>query len=426
MARRPAIEETFSVRRETDVYTINGAVQWDLMNPKIVQKSFRSYSGTTTPGFKTLHRRALPFNSFALAKSLHFPGVARYHDLSPQPALSRVLERTIVQDPYNKIHSVDRSHLGEATDLAALRLAKQFNSVKTNVLLMFHERKKTADMIAKNAERIVRAALALKRLDFPSAYAALHLNFNLAARELSRSRSSAINRARSKRRMDTADDLLAKSWLELKYGWQPMLQDIYGAAEVLSESYRPESSRKYAAKASGSFSTNTSMFFSWMDFNGIKAGDFTKRTTSKILAIYSPDPSAKAWLHETGISNPALTLWDAVPFSFVVDWFLPVSGYLERLQAFSGFEFDSIRLVQFTKYSIDVKGHAERSGVFLGGNWRETVDLQYQETGIRYNRGTLASPPSVPLTFRDPVSVSHATSALALAHQIIGSFVRNR
>lgn len=426
MARRPATEESKTTIRETDNYYLNDAPIWMYNTPWSVPKSYRYYSGGVTPGFKSLHRRALPFNAFHLEKSVHYPGYAHFLGVYPQPAFSRTYRREIKQDSYRLFHSVSRSHLGESQDIAAARLAKQFNSVKTNLLLMFHERKKTADLIAKNAERIARAALALKRLNFPAAYRALNLDFNIAARELSTYRKLAISRARTKREADKAGDLLAKSWLELKYGWQPMLADIYGAAEVLSESFRPEAERKYAAKSSGTLTTSAPYLFTSWGFYNENVGEFTRRTTTKLLAIYSPDADAKAWLHETGITNPALVLWDAVPFSFVVDWFLPVSAYLERLRAYSGFEFVSVARVRFTRYSIMAKGQGYRFGFEYGGKWTENWDAAYGEDGIVYDRDSLTRPPEVPLTFRDPVSVSHATSALALAHQLIGGFISNR
>lgn len=425
MARRPSTEMAKTTIVETDLYTLNGGIIHNLATPKQVYTAYRFYAGGVTPGFKTLHKRALPFNAFHLEKSVHYPGACTFNAVYPQPAFNRTYRRSIRQDSYVQLHSVSRSHLNAADDLAAARLAKQFNAVKTNLLLMFHERKKTVDLIAKNAERIVRAVAALKKLNFGSAYRALHMDFNLAARELSAVRVKQLNRARSNpRRYGRFDDLLAQSWLELKYGWQPMLQDIYGAAEVLSESFRPENGRRYAAKSSGTSSVEAPMLFTGFGFYAVNVGIFRRRTTSKLLAIYSPDSDAQAALRETGITNPALVVWDAVPFSFVVDWFLPVSGYLERLQAFSGFEFHEIARVQFTRYSIEVSGQAHNTGVEYGGRWTEDMTVVYGEDGVVYDRVKLTRPPDIPLSFRDPVSVSHATSALALCHQLLRSFRR--
>lgn len=421
MARRPTTEQKKTTIVETDLYTLNDGIIHDLAVPKQVYLAYRFYTGGVTPGFISKHRRALPFNGYHLEKSTHYPGAALFNAVYPQPAFGRTYRRSIKQDSYVLLHSVSRSHLGEADDLAAARLAKQFNSVKTNLLLMFHERKKTVDMIKKNAERIVRAGLALAQLNFRSAYRALHLDFNAAARELSFRQRRRLTRARSDpKRFGSYADAMSATWLELKYGWQPMLQDIYGACEVLSESYRPEVGKRYAVKSSGTLRTDAPVYFTGLGFNAINVGTFTKRTTTKFLAIYSPDTDAITALRETGITNPALTAWDAVPYSFVIDWFLPVTAYLERLQAYSGFEFHEVAKVQFTRYSMVVQGQAHNTGVEYGGRWTEDMSVAYGEDGIMYDRVKLTRPPEVPLSFKDPLSVSHATSAIALLQQVFG------
>lgn len=40
----------------------------------------------------------------------------------------------------------------------------------------------------------------------------------------------------------------------------------------------------------------------------------------------------RAYCGKTGLNNPLKVAWNAIPFSFVLDWFIPVSGYLARFK----------------------------------------------------------------------------------------------
>lgn len=44
--------------------------------------------------------------------------------------------------------------------------------------------------------------------------------------------------------------------------------------------------------------------------------------------------------NQLGLVNPAYVLWDAVPFSFVADWFLPVGRYLQSYSDWVGLHLD--------------------------------------------------------------------------------------
>lgn len=40
----------------------------------------------------------------------------------------------------------------------------------------------------------------------------------------------------------------------------------------------------------------------------------------------------RAYMGKTGLNNPLGIVWNAIPFSFVLDWFVPVSSYLKRFK----------------------------------------------------------------------------------------------
>ncbi|DAD52641.1 TPA_asm: maturation protein [ssRNA phage SRR7976299_10] len=114
---------------------------------------------------------------------------------------------------------------------------------------------------------------------------------------------------------------LAANWLELQYGWMPLYEDAYNGAEQLARVLNDPVAR----------TVKTSVLVS----------DGTPWTTSNPPTTYflscrrEARKSLKAIITEqnipllTGLANPATIAWEVTPFSFVVDWFIPISQYLE-------------------------------------------------------------------------------------------------
>ena len=77
------------------------------------------------------------------------------------------------------------------------------------------------------------------------------------------------------------------------------------------------------------------------DTNSPDRGRVILQKTTKVictagLRITNPNT---ALLTQLGLTNPLLVAWDIIPFSFVVDWFIPVSTYLKRYNDMAGFSY---------------------------------------------------------------------------------------
>jgi hypothetical protein len=122
-------------------------------------------------------------------------------------------------------------------------------------------------------------------------------------------------------------------------------------------------------------------------------------------------------LASVGISNPLLLAWELVPYSFVVDWFLPIGNYLESLDATNGLTFESgyVTVLEKTVGTIFHDANTSQSGTrFYYANEMESYN------NIRCQRTVLGSFPQMPYpTFKNPLSSSHVASALALLLQTI-------
>ncbi len=123
----------------------------------------------------------------------------------------------------------------------------------------------------------------------------------------------------------------ADLWLEFSFGWKPLVQDIYSAIDVLQQPIKATtvSARKTygAARTSGSQGV-AGQFFTWKQYTGTDFCQMGCQVTINNPNLYLAN--------NLGLANPALVIWELVPFSFVVDWFVSVGQFLESGTAWLG------------------------------------------------------------------------------------------
>ena len=115
---------------------------------------------------------------------------------------------------------------------------------------------------------------------------------------------------------------LAGAWLQLQYGWLPLFGDMKSGAEQLAHLHNIPTQRVYRVRLKKTGSRTYLWSFSTNEY-------WLRR---QIVAIVTHTPSA---LEISGLLDPELVAWELTPFSFVVDWFLDIGGYLEA-RAYAG------------------------------------------------------------------------------------------
>jgi hypothetical protein len=206
---------------------------------------------------------------------------------------------------------------------------------------------------------------------------------------------------------------IADNWLALQYGWKPLLQDIDGAMRSLA-SFNFASYAVHQVTGSGKAESTSSQAIT--TYGGFPSGRLTTRveTRCKIGLRYSLDSRLRSFLAQTGFTSPLNLAWEVLPYSFVVDWFLPIGPYLETLSAWDGLVFLDGFETQFTRKNIN--GVISASFAYpAGGNYQTTVQGDYQAEGIQLNRIKLTTFPAATFpTFKNPFSTGHALNAIAL------------
>lgn len=129
----------------------------------------------------------------------------------------------------------------------------------------------------------------------------------------------------------------SENWLQLQYGWLPLLADVENAAQFAAHHLNVGFQQVVRVSLRKQFGTlqNSSPSNILLPLNG--QADFE--------ISYLNRKSIKATLKEvnvpqlSGLTDPWSVAWEILPYSFVVDWFVPVGQWLSARglkQALSG------------------------------------------------------------------------------------------
>lgn len=201
----------------------------------------------------------------------------------------------------------------------------------------------------------------------------------------------------------------AKSWLELQYGWLPLLSDIYGLCKELQTKRGRGEFRVFKSKATMEDST-VEMYQPNSEY--IDKRSFTTKATAIALVKCSRSDPQFQTMQAIGLTNPMLVLWELVPFSFVLDWAIPVTKFLGQFDSSVGWLYHSGSLTKITEASVDV----ERGSAKPAGYKRHEVSFNGRRSEFVFNRTNISSFVghwTLPYA-KNPVSTMHVANATAL------------
>ena len=278
-------------------------------------------------------------------------------------------------------------------DLALLgKLRERVAGSDFNAGVFLGEGREALKMIANNATKIYKALIAVRKGRIWDAQKILT----------------------GKTRTVTSRGTVANNWLELQYGWLPLLSDVKGGAEFLSHHfttppvYRVAVAREVKFKDPCLPGSPSSVYFP------------VNRAScrGRIVALLKE----KDVITLSGLTDPLSIAWELVPYSFVVDWFIPIGNYLHArglAQALTG-------------TFVTTKTNRTEVGGYVGKTIVDTV-APYDITDVKVNNAkysmihttvnrTVSTSLSVPLPSVKPLgkvaSWMHAANAVALLSQL--------
>ncbi|UJQ85214.1 MAG: putative maturation protein [Perrunavirus faecivivens] len=206
---------------------------------------------------------------------------------------------------------------------------------------------------------------------------------------------------------------VAVRWMELQYGWRPIINDIAGAYEYIMENH--EKLMTYSVSANFKEAVPKHTIFTGRNGDILEA-EGSRGFRTKVH--YLIDLPALRESSRLGLLNPLQVGWDLLPFSFVVDWFIPVANMLEALDATVGTRFISGTRTGWC--DIDLTGQS--SSEYFSFNEAHFEYPIIPVTGKIYSieRKVLYGYPMVLPYVKNPFSASHFATALSLVRILTG------
>jgi hypothetical protein len=267
-------------------------------------------------------------------------------------------------------------------ELRATCVNKAILNAKSDLSLLlsdFYQRKQTEQMLGNTVLKLVDVVRALK-----------HGRVGDALRALS-------SQNRRFRRSSPAE-----LWLEIQYGWKPLLadaKDIFDALTPITALVKSTGRTKDTQRNAGKVSIyGETVFFDQT---------VEKKCTTKLFWTF---PGDGVLLHaaQQGVLAPLEVAWDLLPWSFVVDWWLPIGDYFQALNASISLQYvDGTSTIKQTSYD-------RRNAVFVAPacaypnghyrwSWEQTRKQRYVEPNAVYT-----------FQAKNPFSFTHLANALAL------------
>lgn len=210
------------------------------------------------------------------------------------------------------------------------------------------ELKETLGMVTSTVIKLATAANKIKRLDFRGAAQTLGLPYS--ERTISKSHRRRVRGPGGKRKFKTwvtrrrvftlpsgreVQKTLASGWLMWSYGVKPLASDIYNGLDALQRPWH-ENRRIRAFRREAFNFASTAYEWGYAKYR-------TKSGTVRIGvgAIVSVENPWTFLANQMGLTNPVQWALEAIPFSFVVDWFSNLSQVVMSFTDFVGLKISS-------------------------------------------------------------------------------------
>lgn len=302
------------------------------------------------------------------------------------------------------------------------------------------ERKQAMDMMSKRVSQLVRFTRALRRFRFDEAAEALglsvvsHTSTSVRFKRTNLAKNTSWERAVEKqkhpppldpmapvsgqmrrrpkyRRKDDSWELsfkrkasaLGSNYLEFHFGWEPLMKDIENSFDLFTDPMRDRLGMWVRGASSAThtvppdfaymYSINTERY--WKSSVSIRA-----RVKISNLDLYQAN--------QLGLLNPAVLLWELVPFSFIVDWFVNVGDFLSSFNDFWGLDFQDAQTAHLLY-------HTEKdryTGYGPGGSTLTQWIRLYTHHCMQRTLGI--STPIVTFRPRKAISVTRGATAISL------------
>lgn len=358
-----------------------------------VNTIYATRSGTDTPNFrskkKARPKQRLPINSLTTFYRTHSysAGNGSYRQWNGNDWVTNTAKWYVYSSGYVPFAT---TRIDAARLKALNKLLQDVKEQRVNYCQFVAEMRQTTRLFATVVSKVTN----LRRTVVE--YALGHVSRDVAAENIRRTDKRFRQFSSKKLTGNVSSD-----WLAIQYGVVPLLSDVRGSAQNLAALAitRPEI---LTVRSVG----NESMTYK----EGVSFGIHTTKTTrTTYKCSFRVSNAFSKGLASTGFADPALLAWEVLPWSFVIDWFIPIGNYLGNLTATLGVDFiDGYVSHRTEQHSFSTYGNPP----YQGTNATTTTRM------FQYERLALSAFPHAALpTFKDPISTLHLANAAALLRQ---------
>jgi hypothetical protein len=199
----------------------------------------------------------------------------------------------------------------------------------------------------------------------------------------------------------TKSRTVAMNWLELQYGWLPLVNDLQEGAQMLAHWTQDPFTHKVRAnlKVKGKVVSANPV-------DTLVTGKSLRRTT---ITAYLTETNVPRLL---GLQDMATVAWELTPWSFVADWAIPIGNYLNARMVSSSLKGEFV---------TSVKEEFECTSCVISptSQWVDNTALRpgYRQSGTKLTRtvdNTLPVPRPSFVGFDKVLSWKRAANAVAL------------
>jgi len=323
----------------------------------------------------------------------------------------------------------NQQHKGNHRDryeMESYAIAQSYNQLKDSPVhlgMFLSELNPTLSFIAQSYRTFSRALRLFRRGRVIDAAKLL-----VSANGVFRPHELSSMRQRIRRLRDTSEqdkdilNVLSSKWLELQFAWGPLLQDIEGLIKIAPH----VASAKQMPRVTGRqvMIRNFDDQIDVRDTGTAPYGPFLRSTTTSKSqttvvcrtdwTVGNPDLYMLSML---GLVNPLEVVWDKIPFSFVIDWFIPVGTWISAMTADTGLNYlgGSITTASDCEVTCNItpRTHETSSYRYLTeGQGSFTVKEKDVLRGVFTSAPSLRLPP-----LRYPSTLWHAVTGSALLYQ---------
>jgi hypothetical protein len=204
----------------------------------------------------------------------------------------------------------------------------------------------------------------------------------------------------------------SSAFLELHLGWTPLVSDIYAAANLNLQPITTKLITPWVRQKRGSTLTdpNHSRFIK----DEVKV---------RLVAAVESQPTLAERL---GLLNPATIAWERVPFSFVVDYFIPIGEAISNLE--NGWRMKTKYVMSQTEVRTEVEAYCPKNVPV--GYWYPQTDFKYRCVYSEYKRRrynvSFSNSVSVLSHFKLPESIARLATMTALVHTNLSDLTRRK